>query len=374
MKSNKNTILLVGGGTGGHIVPILNIYKKLKQNDPDLDICVVGGNTALDHKFYDGIDNYYILYTGKFHRMLTLNNILQLLLLLFGLIQAIVILLRIHPRVIFSKAGYVSLPIIFWAKILKIPYCIHESDIFMGKSNEFAASGAKKVFVGFPKNNYQKKYQDKMEFSGQILRPEIENIKKNLYDFNLNKTKPTIFITGGSQGARNINNAIFSSLAELLLKYNLIHHVGALDYKRAIEIRSNLKSEQKKSYYISDLLTDSRDGKSLLLSAVYEADLVVTRASATTLGEIAALSKPIIAIPYKHAAADHQSKNAEYFRKNKAAMVISDDRNLKGNLVKEIDRLNKNRAEMNQMAKNANDLFPKDGSDQIVKEIAAFLN
>ncbi len=373
MKTRSNTILLVGGGTGGHIVPILNIYKKLIQNHKDLDICVVGGNSYLDRKFYCQIGGYYVLYTGKFHRALTLNNILQLLYLLIGLIQSLLFLLRVRPKVIFSKAGYVSFPIILWAKVLKIPYCIHESDIYMGKSNEFAASGAKKIFVGFPKEYYQKKYRKAMYFSGQILRPEINFFRHDLYDFNLDKSKPVLFITGGSQGARNINNAIFSSLPELLGKYNLIHHVGELDYSRAIEIRSSLSKEQKKSYYISDLLTDAGDGKSLLLSAIFQSNLIITRASATTLGEIAALSKPMIVIPYKYAASDHQTKNAEYFEKNNAAIVMADDRSLKKNLVQEIDRLFGNGSLMKEMGKNAYNLFPKDGADQIVKEIKILL-
>jgi UDP-N-acetylglucosamine--N-acetylmuramyl-(pentapeptide) pyrophosphoryl-undecaprenol N-acetylglucosamine transferase len=243
----------------------------------------------------------------------------------------------------------------------------------MGKSNEFASPSAKKIFVGFPKDNYPKKYQDKMDFSGQILRLEIKNIDKNIYDFNLNKTKPTIFITGGSQGARNINNVIFGSLSELLSKYNLIHHVGALDYKRAIEIRSSLSSLQKRSYYISELLTDSKDEKSLFLNAIFQSEIVATRASATTLGEIAALSKTIIAIPYKHAASDHQTKNSEFLKKNKAAIVINDDKHLRESLLKQIDHLFEDPADMKQLANNAYDIFPRDGLTKIVKEIMASL-
>ena len=243
----KKTILLVGGGTGGHIVPILNIYKKIKQKNPNISIITVGGTTNIDKKLYAGIENHVSLTTGKMHRTFTFNNLIQLFYLIFGFVKSFLILLEYRPDVIFSKAGYVSLPIIFWAKIFKISYFIHESDIVIGKSNQFAASGAKKIFVGFPSDNYPKKLQNKIVYVGQILRSEINDISGHTFDFGFDNKRPTIFITGGSQGARNINNMVFNSLDQLLTKYNLIHHVGNIDYQKAIEIKSKLNNEQKKS-------------------------------------------------------------------------------------------------------------------------------
>ncbi|MFA4996138.1 MAG: UDP-N-acetylglucosamine--N-acetylmuramyl-(pentapeptide) pyrophosphoryl-undecaprenol N-acetylglucosamine transferase [Patescibacteria group bacterium] len=367
----KKTILLVGGGTGGHIVPILNIYKIIKQKYPDISIITVGGKTSIDKKLYTDTENHISLTTGKLHRTFNLNNILQLLYLISGFVKSFLILLEHKPDIIFSKAGYVSLPIVFWAKIFKIPYFIHESDIVIGKSNQFASSGAKKIFVGFPSDNYPKKLQNKIVYVGQILRSEIDDISGHTFNFGFNNERPVIFITGGSQGARNINNAVFNSLDQLLDKYNLIHHVGSLDYQKAIEIKSKLNDAQKKFYFVSELLTNN-NSKDSLLSAVSQSKLVVSRSSATTLGEVSALRKPIITIPYKHAASDHQTKNALFYQRAKAAVLLHDS-NINNNLGKEINSLFNNPDGMKQMAENAFNLLPRDGLTKVVEEIISFV-
>lgn len=371
MKIKINKILLVGGGTGGHIVPILNICKKIKQNYPDISIVTVGGKTNIDKKLYTGTENHISLTTGKLHRTFNFNNFVQFFYLISGFVKSFFILLEHKPDIIFSKAGYVSLPIIFWAKFLKIPYFIHESDIVIGKSNQFAASGASKIFVGFPSDNYPKKLQNKIVYVGQILRPEIDDISNHTFNFGFNNNKPVIFITGGSQGARSINSAVFNALDHLLNKYNLIHHVGSLDYEKAIEIKSKLNDAQKESYFVSELLTNN-NSKDSLLSAVSQSKLVVSRSSATTLGEVAALKKPIITIPYKHAASDHQTKNALFYQKAGAAVLLHDN-DINDNLKREIDFLFSNPDKMKQIAENAFDLLPRDGLAKVVEEIISFV-
>jgi len=370
MKKSKKTILLVGGGTGGHIIPLLNINKKLKEMRPDFCIVSVGGNTALDKKLFTGIDNHISLTTGKLHRNFTANNIIQFVYLICGIIKSFFIIINTKPNVIFSKAGYVSFPIIFWAKIFKIPYMIHESDIAMGRSNKLSAKNALKIFVGFPKSYYPDAFFDKTIFVGQILRPEISDLSEHTFDFGFSNKKPTIFITGGSQGAKNINSAIFNSLDHLLNKYNLIHHVGNLDYARAIEIRSGLDGEKRASYFVTELLTNT-NSKDSLLSAINQSELVVLRSSATTLAEVSALKKPIITVPYKHAASDHQMKNALYYEKEHAAVVLNDDE-INDKLTTEIDHLFKNPEEMKRLGNNAFKLLPIDGLDRVVDEIINF--
>ncbi|MCL5410882.1 MAG: UDP-N-acetylglucosamine--N-acetylmuramyl-(pentapeptide) pyrophosphoryl-undecaprenol N-acetylglucosamine transferase [Patescibacteria group bacterium] len=371
MKKDKKTILLVGGGTGGHIVPLINIGKKLKQLNPGLRIITVGGKTYLDRKLFKQTDNFILLTTGKLHRRLTLDNLAQFIYLTYGLLKSYFIILRVKPDLIFSKAGYVSFPIIFWAKILKIPYMIHESDIVMGSSNKIAARDAIKIFVGFPSENYPKTLEDKIFFTGQILRPEISELSEHTFDFGFTNKKPVIFITGGSQGSRNINNAIFNSLDRLLEKYNLIHHVGSLDYDKAVEIRAKLDEEKKSSYFVTELLT-TINSKDSMLSAISQSDLAVLRSSATTLAEVSALKKPIITVPYKHASSSHQEKNALFYKKQNAAVVLNDDE-VNDKLASEIDRLFINPKEMKKLASNAFGLFPINGLEKIADEIVTFI-
>ncbi len=370
MKENK-TILLVGGGTGGHIIPILNIQKEFKRRYPKVRIATVGGKTNIDRKLYGNSIDHISLTTGKLHRSVTLNNIIQFFYLAFGFLKSFFIIYGLKPDIVFSKAGYVSFPIVFWAKVFKIPYFIHESDIIMGKANKLTAKDALKFFVGFPAENYPEVFKDKIIFVGQILRPEISNLSDHISNFEFNNIKPVIYVVGGSQGSRSINDAIFGSLETLLSKYNLIHHVGSLDYSKAVEIRSSLSEDQKGSYYISELLTGA-NSKDSVLSAINQSELVVTRSSATTMGEVAALRKPIIAVPYKHAASDHQTKNAMFFRSADAAIILNDDE-IKDKLINEINRLFNHPDEMKVLAKNAFDLLPKDGLNKVVEEIAKIL-
>lgn len=372
MRNKKKTILLVGGGSGGHITPILNIYSVLKRQS-NLNVVVVGGTTLVDEKLYAGIENHIKLLTGKLHRALTLENLFQFLCLIWGLGTSLKILKKKKPNLIFSKAGYVSLPIIFWAKVLKIPYFIHESDIEMGSANKYASKGATKIFVGFPKNNY-KIDKDLTIYTGQILSPNMLAASKDDFDFGFSHKKPVIFITGGSQGSRNINNAIFKSLPLLLSHYNIIHHTGSLDYEKAIEIRSNLNKDDRYSYFISALLTKTADGTDMMKSAIAQSRVVISRASATTLAEISIFKKPMIIIPYKYAASDHQAKNAIFYKKNHAAIIIGDDDLDDKILISKIDFLFKNPDEMKKIGQNAFDLLPRDGLSIITDEITKFLN
>lgn len=373
MKKNK-TLLLVGGGTGGHIVPILNLCYEFWRRRSNLKIVTVGGDSAIDKKLYFGRNNHYTLKTGKLHRNITLDNLIQLLLLFWGIAYAWFLLIKIKPDLIFSKAGYVSLPIILWAKILKIPYFIHESDIVMGASNKFASGGAQKIFVGFPTEYYSKMYRNKLKYVGQILPLDVIDLKNHLFNFEFKNSRPVIFVTGGSQGAKNINKAIFEILPELLSDYNVIHHTGSIDYDKAIKIRSSLDQKLRNNYFISPFLTKAAKNIDMMKSAINQSDLVIARASATTLAEISALKKAMVIIPYRYAAGDHQSRNAAYYKRHRAAVVISDQK-LNGNdLKKQIDTLFLKRSLMKEMGKRAFYLQKLDCLSIITSEINKNLN
>lgn len=370
----SRNIILVGGGTGGHITPILSLSQDLEKRGLGIKVITVGGTGEIDQRLYSGCRNHIALQTGKLHRSLTLSNIVQLFLFLSGLVTSFRILRQLKPRLIFSKAGYVSFPIIFWSRILKIPYFIHESDIEMGASNKFAAKQASKVFVGFPVSNYPNVEKEKLEFVGQILRPDFTKKEGSNFDFGLDKKKAVIFVTGGSQGSTNINRAVFQILSGLLPDYSIIHHTGNLDYNNAIEIRSKLSPSLQDSYFISPLLTMTAQGIDMMKSAIFQADIVITRASATTLAELSVLEKAIIAVPYKYAASDHQSKNADYYEKNKAAFVISDD-DLTGEILRnKINALAEHPDNMKAMGKRASALQDSNGLKKISNAIIEFIN
>lgn len=369
MKLKKNTILLVGGGSGGHAVPILEIYRCLKSDKKNLNVVVVGSGSDVEKKIFSSVPEYKIIRTGKIHRYISIKNLYEPFITLTGLVKSANLLLKYRPAVIFSKGGFASFPIIYFAKLFKIPYLIHESDLELGMANRYASSAAKKIFLGFPTENYKSLPGDRAIFSGQILRPSLIKREKKAEsgDFGFD-SKPVILITGGSQGSNKINSVITEILLEILTKYNVIHQTGALGLQKARRKKEALREDINRSYYISDHLGQV-DGKDMMEEAIDLAGLVIARAGATTVAELAAKGKAMVLIPYKYASGDHQTKNAKILEEAGGAICISDDDLTPEKLLKTIEDLFSNLERMEKMGKNAYYLFPQNGLEMICKEI-----
>lgn len=374
MKLNKNTILLVGGGTGGHAVPVFEIYKALKQKDEDLNIIIVGSGAPAEEKIFGKVDNYKTIKAGKINRYVSIKNFFEPFKTFCGIIASHFLLMKYKPAVIFSKGGYVSFPVIYVAKFFKIPYLIHESDLELGMANKFASFGAKIIFLGFPLKNYSDLPKDRAVFSGQILRADLmsgERKSVDPIDFGFKDKKPVLLITGGSQGASNINKSVAEAIPELLLNYNVIHQTGQIDFSKIKELKDGLSAEQKDSYFIADFLS-IKDSKDLMQEAILLADLVIARAGATTVAELAAKKKAMVLIPYKYASGDHQTKNAKIVEDAGGAVVISDDELSPKRIKETLLKLSQDNKGMEKMGENAYNLFPRNGleiiTDEIIKE------
>lgn len=364
----KNTIILAGGGTGGHAGPVLAVYKELKKHDDSLDIFVVGVGSEEEKKFFDAIPTYKVVRSGKIHRYLTLKNILEVLNFIIGFFQAVFLIMKTQPKVVFSKGGYASLPIVFAAKLFKVPYFIHESDIRMGKVNQIMSKGAKKVFVLYPVDFYTEIKKTNLIQSGPLLREGFAKEKessKKLFGFD--NDKPIIFVTGGSQGSLSLSQNFIGAAKELLRHYNIIHQAGKHSIEIAKKFYDQLDPEMQKSYYAVSFL-EIVDGKDMMLEAINVSDLIVTRAGSTIV-ELAIKKKPMILVPWKHAAQDHQTANADYFVKNDSAVVISDDEITSDKLLNEINELFSNDQKLERLAKNAGKLFPNNGTELIAETI-----
>jgi len=365
MKNNR--IFLAGGGTGGHAAPIFAIYNRLKKNISEDSITVIGAGTPEEKKFFTGL-NYQKIWAGKFNRYFTLKNIIEFFTFLIGLTQAKVLLLLKRPTVIFSKGGYASLPITFMARFFNIPYYLHESDIVMGKVNFSLAKNAKKVFTTFPVEYYSK--LSNITQSGPVLREAfLTKERDNIKHFGFKKEKPVLLITGGSQGALNLTNYFISSGKELLQKYNVIHQAGKHSIKEAKIFLSELSDEEKSSYYLTEFL-DIEKENDVMHQALNLADLVVSRASSTAT-EASVMAKPMILVPWKYSAQDHQLKNARFFEGNNAAIIVQDDETIKRPLIDEVERLFENKNLMEEMGKNAKGLFSDNGTELICDQLLA---
>jgi len=366
--SDEKKILLVGGGTGGHVVPIFELYNKLKA-ETNFKIKIVGGNSEIDEKIFKDNPDYTPLDTGKLHRRLTLKNISEISKFITVLPKSRKIVQEFQPDLIFSKGGYVSAPIIYWAKKFKIPYFIHESDIHIGSANKYAIAKSKKAFVGFPINNYSSKWRGKLTFAGQFISSDFSSGAR---DQLFNNNKKTLFVTGGSQGATAINEVIFEGLIALLSSYNVIHQTGFKDITKAIQIKNNLSEDLKKNYFIKDFF-GHENGDGGIKNAFLNSDIFIGRASVTFPAEATSFSKPLILVPYPYASNNHQLKNARLLAKEGACVLIEQS-NLTPEILKsEVDSLIAEPEKCDKMVKNAREVFGKNALDLIYKEIISEL-
>jgi UDP-N-acetylglucosamine--N-acetylmuramyl-(pentapeptide) pyrophosphoryl-undecaprenol N-acetylglucosamine transferase len=295
----KTRVIIAGGGTGGHLFPGIAIATELRARCEDMDILFVVGRKKMEKAIIDkaGFEARSIDVEGVLGKGV-LGLMRALIKLLISLIQSLVIARGFRPHLIVGVGGYSSGPLCLVARLFRVPTAIHEQNSFPGLTNRMLAPLVKKVFISFEESRKYFKRQDVL-LTGNPVREEL------LHDRT--RSKPangtfTILVVGGSQGARAINRAIVSAL-EVLTEQGLhpfvIHQTGKAHVN---EIRDEYQSH--------GFAGEVREFIDDMASAYGRANLVVCRAGATTLAELAALGKPSILIPYPYAAHRHQEVNA----------------------------------------------------------------
>ncbi len=365
MKLNHK-ILFTGGGTGGHSAPVLTLYEKIIKLDSSLDVYVVGIGTKEERVFFGKIPNYHIISSGKIYRQITLRNVWEMIKLAKGFIQSYFLLKKIKPEVVFSKGGFASLPVLLWARYLKIPYFIHESDAIMGKVNTYLAKDAKAVFVNYPVDLYRNK-TEKFIFSGPFISENFFAKVPGWEYFGFERAKPVIFLTGGSQGSLNLSKNFLAIVKDLLKSFNVIHQAGKHSINLANDFKETLKGDDKKSYHLSEFLRVNNEIDQFS-AAIGCSSIVISRAGSTII-ELAIKGKPMILVPWKYSAQDHQQKNAEYLLKKEAAVVINEDDLTPDTLKNAIDSLFEDSAKLETLSLKARNIFPTDGVDLAAREL-----
>jgi len=317
-------ILLAGGGTGGHIIPLLSVISEIRkiESEKKLDkskFLFIGPQSDFNKNITDAKIKINIIQAGKLRRYFSLKNFTDIFKIVIGTIQSLYFVNRFKPDVVFSKGGFASVPPVIAAWILKIPIVTHESDTVPGLANRIIAKFSKKVLVSF---YLSKKYfsEKKVILTGNPIREEIlqgdkESARKF---FNLNENIPTILIFCGSQGARKINNVIVESLPKILEKFQVIHLCGKRNYEELKFEIEKMELKNHSRYQIYPFLTGE------LKDAFVLCDAIVSRAGANSLFEIIALEKPSIIVPLSSSANNHQVENAEFFRERKMVINIKE--------------------------------------------------
>jgi UDP-N-acetylglucosamine--N-acetylmuramyl-(pentapeptide) pyrophosphoryl-undecaprenol N-acetylglucosamine transferase len=318
-------IVLTGGGTGGHIFPIIAVEKKLREMVPegeDLEFLFLGPDEDLERMAMEKelIPTKKIL-SGKLRRYFSLSYIPDIFKIPMGILQSLWQLLVFMPDVVFSKGGYAGIPVVIAAWIYRIPIIIHESDITPGLANQFAARLAKVVAVSYlGASNFFN--PGKVVITGNPIRVELAegNKKEAQKIFGLTESKKVILVMGGSQGAKTINEAILHVLPQLVKKYQIIHITGQDDYENMIREAGKIGIKSGHSeYHAYPFLHEE------IAHAFAVADLVISRAGANSISEIAANAKPAIIVPIESSANNHQQLNAYALTEAGAAIVINQE-------------------------------------------------
>lgn len=327
--------MLVGGGSGGHVTPLVAVAAELKRQQPGVQL-----QFWTDRRFGDtarGIvggaepaSKVTTIFSGKIRRYhkvpllkqladvpTVVKNIADLLLVGVGMLQSTLLLVFWRPDVVFTKGGYVCLPVGCAARLLKIPLVIHDSDAHPGLTNRILSGWAVSIATGAPLHNYS--YPPaKSQYVGIPIasgfKPYTEPQKRAAKaHFGLPDTKrPLVVVTGGGLGAQRINDGLVSIGRELLQSAMVVHVCGT-GQLAALESRVPQTADYQLYGFVHDMMT--------LLGA---ADVVVTRAGATTLLELAALATPTIIIPNGLLSGGHQLKNAAVYQKARGAIVLDE--------------------------------------------------
>ncbi|MBQ3470382.1 glycosyltransferase [Candidatus Saccharibacteria bacterium] len=356
-------ILVVGGGSGGHITPAVAVVREILSKKPRTEV-----EFWTDHKYYKNVTKLtteigvewgektvrrrkdpYIrvrkIPSGKFHRYanwkfkdyfihieytlkdLIFGNIFGFFGFIAGIITAFFRLLppKNRPKVIFLKGGYVCLPVGLVARLFKIPYIIHESDVVAGLANRILMKKAKTVAFGMPIPDDWKEKHPNYVWTGIPVGPEFKPVSptKQLSlkkAFSFNPDKPLVVITGGSQGAENLNIATRAILPELLKFTSVGLVAGRKHYEDMIDLKE-YENWDKASLESNFRMWEFNTTMDELLGA---ADVVVSRAGATTIAEMARLKKATILVPFAPLPGKHQVKNALRLEEKNAAVVVDD--------------------------------------------------
>ena len=323
-------IILTGGGTAGHVTPNMALVPTLKERG--YDIQYIGSYDGMEKKLIEDMGiPYHGIATGKLRRYFDLRNFSDPFRVIKGFNEAKKLMKELKPDVVFSKGGFVSVPVVLAASAKKIPCIIHESDMTPGLANKISIPKASKVCCNFAET-MENLPAGKAVVTGTPIRQELfaGDAVKAMTFCGFTEVRPTLLVIGGSSGSVRVNEAIRSCLPELTKKYNVIHLCG----KGNIDESYNGTAHYVQFDYIKQELAD-------LLAL---ADIVVSRAGANAICELLALRKPNILIPLSAAASrGDQILNANSFAKQGFSTVLEEEVLTADTLSQAIEETYKNR-------------------------------
>lgn len=352
-------IMITGGGSGGHLFPGIAVADSFLARFPAARVMFVGSDRHIENKVLAqrSFERGTIKSQGLKGKSLS-AAIRAMLLLPISVFQAAMMIRRFKPELVFGVGGYVTGPVVLAARFMGIATCIHEQNSVPGLANRLLGKIVHRIFISIPGSE---KYfsADKTVLTGNPVRQELRTLKNKEVGAAKKKTM-TLLVMGGSQGARSVNRlvtAALSAINELPQGFKVIHQTGSQDAKWVEDTYAQAKIKAKVAAFFDDM------------GANYdEADLVLSRAGATSLAEITALALPAILIPFPFAADDHQEKNGLYMVAGGAAKMFLEKDITPQILAYELQELFNNQELRDKMASCAGRLARTDAAKVIVDE------
>ncbi|MBE5860465.1 MAG: undecaprenyldiphospho-muramoylpentapeptide beta-N-acetylglucosaminyltransferase [Butyrivibrio sp.] len=350
-------IVLTGGGTAGHVTPNLALIPELRKMG--YEISYIGSHSGIEKKLVEDFNvPYYSISTGKLRRYFDPKNFSDPFRVMKGFVEARGLLKKLKPDVVFSKGGFVSVPVIRAASTLKIPCVLHESDMTPGLANKLSFSSAKTICCNFPETLSMLPAQ-KAVLTGTPIRKELLQGSKEAGKAFCGFTddKPVVMVTGGSLGAQSINETIRYALPRILPHFNVVHLCGK---EKMDNLRLNTPGYKQFEYVKGEM-------KDIFAMA----DVVVSRAGANAICELAALRKPNILIPLSaKSSRGDQIINARSFEQQGFSLVIDNEELDEDILVESIFDVYKNREKYIEKMKESNQFGATETILNIIEEAA----
>jgi UDP-N-acetylglucosamine--N-acetylmuramyl-(pentapeptide) pyrophosphoryl-undecaprenol N-acetylglucosamine transferase len=359
-------ILIAGGGTGGHVFPGIAVAEELRVHHANVEVLFVGGRNGLEAQAVPEAGfRLRLVATAGFARRRPWMWPWAAVVNLFGFLQAIWVVLTERPRAVLGTGGYVSGPVSVAARLLGVPLLLQEQNSIPGLTNRWLSRIANEVHLSFLEARRWFPRRDHLKVTGNPVRAFILSGEREhaLHEFRLDARRPTLFVFGGSLGAKRINSAAVDALRRLKGRVDVqaILQTGREDH-------DNVQAAVEKDDLPATVLAFVRE----MHLAYAAADLVVCRAGAMTLAEIAVCGRPSILIPYPYAANDHQRVNAANLADRGAAVLIEDAELNGDRLAKEIAHLLADRQTLSRMSANARLFARPDAAARIARSLVAW--
>lgn len=345
-------IVFTGGGTGGHVYPALALVEILEKKG--YRVSWIGSRSGIEHSIVSGKGiEFYSIPSGKLRRYFSIRNFIDIFKIGFALVKSILILMKIKPDFIFSKGGYVTVPPVIAAKLLKIKSMTHESDFDPGLATRINSKFVDNVLVPYEetKEYFSNAIKDKVLITGNPVRKDFYNSNRELGReiMGFNNSKPTLLVLGGSLGAKEINDLLLETRETLKDEINIYHQMGSKNYKK-------IEEESYRSVpYINNNMAD----------IIAASDLIISRSGAGAIWEIATIGIPSILVPLLTGSRGDQIKNANYFKNMGAAVILDNDSRNSETLADMVINLINSRERLSNLKLNSQSIGAKNSAEKI---------